>query len=205
MNLLFWKKKKKEDKSMNGAEQHSLNELKLMIKQLEDTNKQGQDMLVYFKEHIKELQILKQKRESLPNSEIRDIAVDYVMRYIGTFYSWGGDDPSGFDCSGIAIEMLKAVGLMKRKVDATAAMLWEKFKDKQVNEPYKGCLVFWYNNTTKKIIHIEICINNRLSVGASGGGSRTKTKEDAIRDNAFIKMRPFKSRAYIHGFVDPFK
>jgi hypothetical protein len=44
-----------------------------------------------------------------------------------------------------------------------------------------------------------------LSLGASGGGSRTVTVSDAIRSNAFIKLRPFRSRDGVAGFVDPFR
>lgn len=54
-------------------------------------------------------------------------------------------------------------------------------------------------------MHVEMCVDSARALGASGGGSGTVTKEDAIKHNAFIKMRPFKSRANIYGFVDPFK
>ena len=42
------------------------------------------------------------------------------------------------------------------------------------------------------------------NIGASGGGSKTITVQDAIRHNAFIKPRPWRSRKYVKGFVDPF-
>jgi len=41
-------------------------------------------------------------------------------------------------------------------------------------------------------------------IEAGGGGSKTITKADAIRDNAFIKIRPIYSRKFLWGFVDPF-
>jgi len=133
----------------------------------------------------------------------RELALDYAWRFIGTFYSWGGDDPSGFDCSGFVIEVLKSVGKLPRKGDWTAAGLYEHFKSVAVGEPREGCLVFWHAGD--KIIHVEMCVDSERSLGASGGGSKTLTREDAIRDNAFIKMRPFASRTNIYGFVDPFK
>jgi cell wall-associated NlpC family hydrolase len=47
----------------------------------------------------------------------RKMAVEYAEKFIGKFYKWGGDDPAGFDYSGLAIEVLKAVGVLPRKGD----------------------------------------------------------------------------------------
>lgn len=141
----------------------------------------------------------------MTNEERRLIAIGYAKKFIGTFYSWGGNDPSGFDCSGFVCEVLSAVGLIPRRADYTAATLADIFKDKIVTEPCEGCLVFYATpEDTTRIVHVEICLNDTLSIGASGGGSKTITKEDAIRDNAFIKIRPFKSRSNIWGYIDPF-
>ncbi|GAG51579.1 unnamed protein product, partial [marine sediment metagenome] len=56
-----------------------------------------------------------------------------------------------------------------------------------------------------RIIHVEIMLNQWQCIGASGGGSKTLTEQDAIRDNAFIKVRFAASRRGIHGYIDPFK
>ena len=133
----------------------------------------------------------------------RQIATKYAWSYIGVPYKWGGDDFSSYDCSGLIVEILQAVGLIDRKTDYTAQGLYNKFKSKKRENPVEGCLVFW-GKSDKKIIHIEYCINDELSIGASGGNSKTLTVEDAIRDNAYIKIRPFGSRKNIVGFVDPF-
>ena len=133
----------------------------------------------------------------------RQIATRYAWSFLGLIYKWGGDDPSGFDCSGLCVEILQGVGLIDRKSDYIAQGLYDKFKDKERTNPVEGCLVFW-GKSNKEIIHIEYCINDELSIGASGGGSRTLTVEDAIKQNAFIKLRPFRSRKNIVGFVDPF-
>ena len=129
--------------------------------------------------------------------------IDIAMRFLGKFYIWGGDDPSGFDCSGFVIECLKSIGVLSRDGDWTAQTLWDLLQDRRTNIPTGGCLVFWKNNQGK-VIHVEICLNDELSIGASGGGSRTLTIEDAIKQNAFIKVRPFRSRLNIAGFIDLF-
>ena len=135
---------------------------------------------------------------------MKDVATRIAWSYLGTPYRWGGDDPSGFDCSGFCIEILKSVDKLPRDGDWTAAGLWKVFVGNRVTVPAEGCLVFW-RNTTEEIIHVEYCLDDELSIGASGGGSRTKTEQDAYDQNAYVKIRPFKSRHGLAGFVDPFK
>lgn len=134
----------------------------------------------------------------------REEFVWYAKQWLGTWYKWAGDDPHGFDCSGYTIECLKAFGKFPRKEDATANDLKIRFKNQEVQGPAAGVLVFWCK-PGGQAFHIEIAINEWQSIGASGGGSQTLTTEDAIRDNAFIKIRPIFSRAGLMFFADPFK
>jgi hypothetical protein len=110
-------------------------------------------------------------------------------RMLYTPYIWGGDDPmAGFDCSGMMIELLKSVGKLPSVGDWSAADLAMKFSP---SEPRPACLMFWQRGA--KIGHVEMVWRTSprlLTIGASGGGSKTLTLEDAIRDNAYIKVRP---------------
>ena len=133
-----------------------------------------------------------------------------AMSYLGTFYTWGGDDPSGFDCSGLVIECLKSVGMLPRSGDWTADALSKRFPlsvtvNPNMGNPNPGDLVMWYNKAGTRIIHVEIYIGNGLSIGASGGGSKTKTITNAIKHNAFIKIRPVASRGGKILYCDPYK
>ena len=135
------------------------------------------------------------------NTDVK-IVSSLAFKFIGKPYIWGGDDIiQGFDCSGFIIELFKSVGILPRKGDWTAETLYVRFKDKIVKKAKEGCLIFFAKNG--KINHVEYVWKNGLTIGASGGGSKTLTKEDAIKQNAYVKMRPMRKDVY--AIVDPFK
>jgi len=143
----------------------------------------------------------------VPRWEALKEAIRLARHFVGTNYRWGGDDPAGgFDCSGLVVELLTSVSLMRRGDDMNAASMWEEFYDCQVSMAFAGCLVFYASNANQaRITHVEFCISDFLAIGASGGGSKTLTVEDAIKQNAYIKVRPIRRDRAIVGFVDPFQ
>jgi D-gamma-glutamyl-meso-diaminopimelic acid endopeptidase CwlS len=134
---------------------------------------------------------------------LRDLALKIAFSYLGRWYKWGGDDPSGFDCSGFVVEILQSIGLIGRREDLSASALWDRFIRCKIDEPMAGALVFW-KGATGNVCHVEFCIGKDHAIGATGGGSETLTEADAIRHNAYIKVRPIKSRKGIKGYLDPF-
>ncbi len=129
-------------------------------------------------------------------------AVLYLQKWVGHFYLWGGDDPSGFDCSGLILEVLKSVGIVKHTIDVTANYLYMTFKKQHKEKGGMGYLVFWFSGDTAT--HVEMMIDEHHVIGASGGGSSTKTVADAIKQNAFVKMRPIRYRGRNYKICDPF-
>ena len=134
----------------------------------------------------------------------RELAVKYLWHWLGTPYSYGGDDFSSMDCSGIVIEILQSVGILPHQYDNTAHGLYLKYKDNLVegDKVRPGCLVFWFRNG--KARHVMMLYTYGYVIGACGGGSDTKTTKDAIRDNAFIKMRPIGYDGDSYKICDPF-
>ena len=134
----------------------------------------------------------------------RELALKIAWKFYGLSYIWGGDDPiKGVDCSGLVVEILKSVGVLSRKGDWNANSLYQLFNNKP-SEPKAGCLVLWGNN--KRMTHIEFCIDGVHTMGASGGGSANMTREDAIRKNAYVKVRPIVGdRGKYKAIVDPFQ
>lgn len=136
--------------------------------------------------------------------EKRNIVCKIAWSYLGTWYQWGGDDPGGFDCSGLVIECLKSTGDLPRSGDWRARDLYKMFKQVSREFAQHGDLVFWANSQGI-IIHVEIMLNNVVSIGASGGGSKTINYQKAKKENAFIKIRPVDSRKGLFGFINPYQ
>lgn len=129
------------------------------------------------------------------------MATQYAWALLGLPYIWGGDDPmAGFDCSGLVVEILKAAGVLPADGDWTADQLYQRFAASEQGLAYGGCLAFWRRGG--RMTHVEYCINPSHTIGASGGGSSTLTVADAIRQNAYVKLRPRKPGAVL---VDPFQ
>ncbi len=127
-----------------------------------------------------------------------------AVSYVGTPYIWGGDDPSGFDCSGFIIECLKTAGVVKEKDDYTADGLMHLFSSKLIDKPRQGALLFTLNRQGKAT-HVVICLDPHFQIGASGGTSYTIDPKAAWRDNAYVKIRPVKFNSARMKVVDPFQ
>jgi len=115
----------------------------------------------------------------------REIFVDYAMSWIGRRYVWAGDGPL-FDCSGYAVECLKSVGIISPYVDYTAAGLFDLFKDNQKNFYKRSYLAFWMNQSGH-VIHVEILIDEKHTIGASGGGRPKFDLYETIMNDRILK------------------
>ena len=127
--------------------------------------------------------------------DLQTLAYDYLRSFYGRFYRWGGDDPSGFDCSGLAVEFLQSFGMMPHNKDLTAQELFDLFRNKAHKPDFIrfGSLLF-FGDDLGSINHVAIALGKHFLIGAEGGHRGVKTVEDAIKANAFIKIRPIKYR-----------
>lgn len=118
-------------------------------------------------------------------------------------YSWGGDDATGFDCSGLVLELLQGCGVIRHKFDTTAQGLYNMFDSKGVhNSKGFGALVF-FGKSKIRITHVGFMLDNFRMLEAGGGGSHIKTLEDAIKYNAFTRIRPIDIRSDLVAIIKP--
>lgn len=148
----------------------------------------------------------------MPQPEsVREAAFYIWEGYLNTPYRWGGSDPiDGVDCSGLVLAGLQGVGILPRAKDWTAHdLLHDVFADRPHYAPGKslrrGMLVFW-KNPAGKIRHVEIVwavyADSVLTIGASGGDSRTTSREAAAAQDAFVQIKPLPPNWV--AAVDPF-
>lgn len=141
--------------------------------------------------------------------------MDVILSYLNRPYHWGGDDPSGIDCSGLVIEGLKAVGFLTENDDYTADGLYQlfagfaerckphhRFNITHLISPKRSALLFFRNNQ-KRIFHCAIALNQyyqNYQIGAIGGDSTTNSTKLAYQQNAYVKIRPIPSNRELSCF-----
>ena len=134
----------------------------------------------------------------------RNAFMDWVKAQLGKWYIWGGDDPGGFDCSGLVVEGLKCAGVLKEHEDLTANGLYKLFSKRvPLQQGFPGALAFWLTEAGHAY-HVAVCMNELFCITANGGNRNVKTIEDAMRENAFITIRPLSHRKTKPVILDPF-
>lgn len=136
----------------------------------------------------------------------KQVVLNYAYSFLGTPYRWGGDDPmTGIDCSGLAIEVMKAAGLIKGSFDSTAQGLCAELLSKgavKTTAPEELCLAF-YGKSDKEITHVGICVSPTHIIEAGGGGSKVIDMKSAADANAYVRIRPIDHRSDIVCVVKP--
>jgi peptidoglycan hydrolase-like protein with peptidoglycan-binding domain len=101
----------------------------------------------------------------------RDRVIEAASGHLGKRYWWGADGPAYFDCSGFVLYVLRNETGLVNWGDDTAAGISNRLP--RTSDPRKGDLVFFWRGGS--IEHVEIVTGNGSgTIGASGGGSRTR-------------------------------
>ena len=127
----------------------------------------------------------------------------YLISMAGTPYIWGGDDPiAGFDCSGLAMEFLQAAGALPHGSDYSSQGLYDLYGHRPVKVPRFGDLAF-YGKSANRVTHVAIYLGDGRVIEAGGGGRNTNTADDAIGNNAYVRIRPWNYRGDFVEFLRP--
>lgn len=119
---------------------------------------------------------------------------EYAMRFIKVPYKWGGAHPiDGLDCSGLVQIILQSVGVDPRGDQTSQALYDHLIKTGQETSPQEGAIIF-FGSSIDRITHVAYMIDEHRMIEAGGGGSRTRTVNDAVDHEAYVRIRPINSR-----------
>jgi cell wall-associated NlpC family hydrolase len=132
--------------------------------------------------------------------------VQYALRFVGTPYLWGGDDPHGWDCSGLVQELLAAQG-KDPPGDQTAQGLYDYYSNDTIlgwrDHREVGSLAFFGSSPTK-ITHVAMLLDRDTMIEAGGGGKSTTSEDAAWKANAYVRVRKLLSRKDLIAVIFPY-
>ncbi|QVQ53739.1 C40 family peptidase [Spiractinospora alimapuensis] len=99
--------------------------------------------------------------------------IEEAEKYLGVPYVWGGDDPSGFDCSGL---VQWAFAQNDVTVPRVAADQWGAGERIEYEDAERGDLLFWRSDPTapNRISHVAIYLGDDQMLEAPRTGSVVK-------------------------------
>jgi cell wall-associated NlpC family hydrolase len=129
---------------------------------------------------------------------------DLAMSYVGIPYKFGGKNPlTGFDCSGLACELLMSSGVLPHHTELNAQGLYDLLeKTGSVDRWGMGSLAF-FGVDPKNIVHVGFCLDQYRMIEAGGGDHTTLLTADAAAKNACVRIRPIKYRKDFFAVVKP--
>lgn len=112
------------------------------------------------------------KSQSAPTSSVQavsgDAIVAYAKQFLGDPYQWGGESPSGFDCSGLVQTVFHHFGIQLPRVAKDQATVGKVISQSSLKP---GDLVF-FNTTGATFSHDGIYVGNGQFISATDHGVR---------------------------------
>lgn len=122
-----------------------------------------------------------------PDGSAAEQLIAYAKQFLGTPYSWGGNGPNAFDCSGFTKYMFAHAGYT---LNRTATDQLANGSSVSKSELQPGDLVFFKNNTSKPVSHVGIYI---------GGGNFIHASSTTYQVQIDDLTSGYYSRVYVYG------
>ncbi|WP_232698836.1 C40 family peptidase [Brevibacillus daliensis] len=123
---------------------------------------------------------IEQKRNETVNRLISD-----TYTYMGVPYVWGGESPSGFDCSGFIYYMYNKHGIPTERT--TSAVLYTMGKWVPIKQLQPGDLVFFALKKSKQVSHVGFYVgNNRFISATSSKGIHVYSLKNSYWGPAYV-------------------
>jgi len=126
-------------------------------------------------------------------TSIQQQIVEYASKFLGVKYVWGGESPSGFDCSGFVLYVFRNFGVtLPHRADLQA----QKGTYVKREELKVGDAIFFDTDGGKDYInHVGIYIGNNRFIHASSSRSAACVKIDEL--SSFYSKSYVTARRYI--------
>ncbi|MGG0178552.1 SH3 domain-containing protein [Gottfriedia acidiceleris] len=113
-------------------------------------------------------------------------------KYSGVPYVWGGETPTGFDCSGFISYVFKESGMSLPRTNV-AGYWYNNSNLKTVDDFQPGDLIFFQNTYTYGPSHMGIVINNNEFIHASSSSGVTISKiNNSYWNQHFLGFKRYK-------------
>lgn len=140
-------------------------------------------------------------------------AVKYAESWLGTYYKWGGEAiGDGVDCSGLVRRILFRCMPGFPGKDMTAQGIMDQlitmgFTCKQDGEAYEAATgdILFFGRDIYHISHVAFASSPFHMIEAGGGGRKTRTKEEAIAQGAWVRINLIEKRRDLVCRIDPWE
>ena len=122
----------------------------------------------------------------------REKVILEINKYLGIPYIWGGNNPKGFDCSGLVQWTIKKThGIQIPRTTKLQSLKWKEQLNLNLNQIKVGDLIYFRTSEDKKISHVGIYIGNLKFIHAPN-------RKDKVKKSEITKFWKYR----FAGFVD---